>query len=63
MSDEVGLSVHPPTELGRRYVDAMGIVNQRIAGVADRALLVVAGRALDLRAGEVAALERRSDPS
>ena len=55
--------MHPPTELGRRYVDAMGIVNQRIAGVADRALLVVAGRALDLRAGEVAALERRSDPS
>lgn len=48
VSEEVGLAVHPPTELGRRYVDAVGTMNQRVAAVADRVLFVVAGRALDL---------------
>lgn len=48
VSEEVGLAVHPPTEAGRRYVEAMGALNQRVAAVADRALLVVAGRAVEL---------------
>lgn len=48
VSEEVGLAVHPPTEAGRRYTEAVGALNQRIAAVADRALLVVAGRALEL---------------
>ncbi len=48
VSDEVGLAVHPPSEAGRRYVDAVGALNQRIAAAADRVLLVVAGRALEL---------------
>ncbi len=48
VSEEVGLAVHPPSELGRRYVDAMGTLNQRVAAVADRCLLVVAGRTLEL---------------
>ncbi|MBA2695313.1 MAG: bifunctional adenosylcobinamide kinase/adenosylcobinamide-phosphate guanylyltransferase [Actinobacteria bacterium] len=48
VSEEVGLAVHPPTALGRRYVDALGVLNQRVAAIADRALLVVAGRTLEL---------------
>jgi adenosyl cobinamide kinase/adenosyl cobinamide phosphate guanylyltransferase len=48
ISNEVGLGVHPDTPLGRRYRDVLGLVNQRWAGVADDALLMVAGRALRL---------------
>ena len=48
VSEEVGLAVHPPTELGRRYIDAMGTLNQQVAKIADRALFVVAGRTIEL---------------
>lgn len=48
VSEEVGLAPHAPTELGRRFVDQLGLLNQRVAAVADRALLVVAGRTLEL---------------
>jgi adenosyl cobinamide kinase/adenosyl cobinamide phosphate guanylyltransferase len=48
VSDEVGLSVHAPTEAGRRFADALGLVNTAVAAVADRALLVVAGRVAPL---------------
>ena len=47
VSEEVGLAIHPATELGRRYVDAVGMLNQRIAEIADRVLLVVAGRSIE----------------
>jgi adenosyl cobinamide kinase/adenosyl cobinamide phosphate guanylyltransferase len=48
VSEEVGLSVHATTEAGRRFADALGALNIMVARVADRALLVVAGRALPL---------------
>lgn len=48
VSEEVGLSVHAPTEAGRRFADALGALNIMVARVADRALLVVAGRGLPL---------------
>jgi len=48
VTNEVGLGVHPPTELGRRYQDLLGRVNQLAVAAAGRALLVVAGRALPL---------------
>jgi adenosylcobinamide kinase/adenosylcobinamide-phosphate guanylyltransferase len=48
VSDEVGLGVHPESEVGRRFRDALGMVNQRVAEVADHVYLVVAGRALAL---------------
>lgn len=50
VSEEVGLAVHPPTEAGRRFTDAVGDCNRRLAEVANRALLVVAGRTLELGA-------------
>jgi adenosyl cobinamide kinase/adenosyl cobinamide phosphate guanylyltransferase len=48
VSDEVGFGVHPSTEAGRRFRDALGLVNQAVSAVADEALLVVAGRVLRL---------------
>jgi len=48
VSEEVGLGVHPSTEVGRRYRDALGVVNQAVAVAADDVMLVVAGRALRL---------------
>jgi adenosyl cobinamide kinase/adenosyl cobinamide phosphate guanylyltransferase len=50
VSDEVGLSVHAPTEAGRRFAEELGLVNAAVAAVADRALLVVAGRVAPLAA-------------
>ena len=49
VSDEVGLGVHPSTEVGRRFRDALGAANRSVAAEADRVLLVVAGRALELQ--------------
>ncbi len=48
VSEEVGLSVHPPTEPGRRFADALGALNTAVATVADRVLLCVAGRVVPL---------------
>ncbi len=48
VSDEVGLGVHPSTESGRRFRDALGLVNQAVAAVAAEVVLVVAGRTLRL---------------
>jgi adenosyl cobinamide kinase/adenosyl cobinamide phosphate guanylyltransferase len=48
VSEEVGLAVHAPTEAGRRFADVLGDVNVAVAAVADRVLLVVAGRVLSL---------------
>jgi adenosylcobinamide kinase/adenosylcobinamide-phosphate guanylyltransferase len=43
VSNEVGQGVHPPTALGLRFADLLGLVNQRIAAAADRVTLLVAG--------------------
>jgi len=48
VAEEVGLAVHPPTEVGRRFVDAIGECNRKLAMIADRVLLVVAGRVVEL---------------
>ena len=46
VSPEVGLTVVPATEAGRRFADELGTVNQRLAAVCDRVVLVVAGQPL-----------------
>jgi adenosylcobinamide-GDP ribazoletransferase len=51
VSEEVGLGVHPPTEVGRRFADRLGEINRRVAELSDRCLLVVAGRVVELPAG------------
>jgi len=51
VSDEVGLGVHPSTDVGQRFRDALGSVNLAVAEVSDRVLLVIAGRALTLEPG------------
>ncbi len=48
VSEEVGMSVHPESPLGRDFRDALGDLNQDVARVADVVQLVVAGRVLTL---------------
>ena len=48
VSEEVGLGVHPSSEVGGRFRDALGVLNQRVAELADEVRLVVAGRTLRL---------------
>ena len=59
VSNEVGEGVHPPTELGRRFRDLLGAVNQRIAAAADRVTLMVAGIPVPIK--HAAARPPRSD--
>ena len=54
VSDEVGMGVHPSSELGRRFRDVLGELNQAVAATADEVLLVVAGRVLPLAGVPVA---------
>ena len=54
VSNEVGSGVHPPTELGRRYCDLLGELNQRVAALADSVVLMVAGVPLIIK-GQVPA--------
>ncbi|ROZ87653.1 nicotinate-nucleotide--dimethylbenzimidazole phosphoribosyltransferase [Gordonia sp. OPL2] len=50
ISPEVGLSVVPPTPAGRRFQDELGALNEAVAAVCDRVVLLVAGRVLELPA-------------
>ncbi len=49
VSNEVGWGVHPETPLGRRFRDALGLVNQAVARAADEVVLLVAGCPLWLK--------------
>ncbi len=49
VTNEVGSGVHPETELGRRYRDLLGKVNQILVGASERSFLLVAGRAIALQ--------------
>ena len=51
VSSEVGLSLVPPEPLGRRFQDLLGLVNQRIAKVAGKVYLVVAGIPVPIKDG------------
>jgi adenosylcobinamide kinase / adenosylcobinamide-phosphate guanylyltransferase len=43
VSNEVGAGVHPPTQIGLRFRDVLGEVNQRLAAASDRVTYMVAG--------------------
>jgi len=49
VSNEVGSGVVPAYELGRRFRDLVGELNQRVACVADTVLLMVAGLPFPLK--------------
>ena len=49
VSPEVGLTVVPATAAGRRFADELGTLNQRLAGVCDRVVLVVAGHPVTVK--------------
>jgi adenosylcobinamide kinase/adenosylcobinamide-phosphate guanylyltransferase len=49
VSPEVGLTVVPQTVSGRRFADELGSLNQRLAGLCDRVVLVVAGQPLTVK--------------
>lgn len=51
VSNEVGSGVHPATESGRSFRDAQGLLNQRVAEVADRVELLVAGLPIVAKGG------------
>jgi adenosylcobinamide kinase / adenosylcobinamide-phosphate guanylyltransferase len=51
VSNEVGCGVHPETALGRRFRDALGLVNQAVARAADEVVLMVAGCPLWVKGG------------
>jgi adenosylcobinamide kinase/adenosylcobinamide-phosphate guanylyltransferase len=49
VANEVGFGVIPLGELTRRYVDEAGWLNQAVARLADRVILVAAGLPLTLK--------------
>jgi adenosylcobinamide kinase / adenosylcobinamide-phosphate guanylyltransferase len=49
VTNEVGLSIVPDTPLGRRFRDAQGILNQRVAAAVDNVVFVAAGLPLLLK--------------
>jgi adenosylcobinamide kinase/adenosylcobinamide-phosphate guanylyltransferase len=49
VSNEVGLGLVPDNELGRKFRDAQGRLNQKIADIADRVVFMAAGLPLVLK--------------
>jgi adenosylcobinamide kinase/adenosylcobinamide-phosphate guanylyltransferase len=51
VTNEVGMSVHPPTPLGRAFVEICGRAHQRVARAADEVYLAVLGTVVRIRPG------------
>ncbi len=49
VSHEVGLTVVSATASGRRFTDELGALNQRLAALCDRVVLMVAGQPLQIK--------------
>ena len=62
VSPEVGLSLVPTTPVGRAFADALGTVNQELAGACDRVAFVVAGRPTWIKTGPDSGAENGAAP-
>ena len=49
VSPEVGLTVHGTTASARRFTDELGTLNQRLAALCERVVLIVAGQPLTIK--------------
>lgn len=49
VTNEVGMSIHPATELGRAFVEVVGFAHQRLSGVTDNLYLAVLGVVTEIR--------------
>jgi adenosylcobinamide kinase/adenosylcobinamide-phosphate guanylyltransferase len=49
VSPEVGMTVVPETVAGRKFADELGTLNQRLATLCDRVVLVVAGQPITVK--------------
>ncbi|OBK50905.1 bifunctional adenosylcobinamide kinase/adenosylcobinamide-phosphate guanylyltransferase [Mycobacterium kubicae] len=49
VSPEVGLTVVPATASGRRFADELGDLNQQVAALCERVVLVVAGQPVPIK--------------
>jgi adenosylcobinamide kinase/adenosylcobinamide-phosphate guanylyltransferase len=43
ISNELGMGIHAETEVGRKFTDLQGWVNQYVASIADKVILMVSG--------------------
>lgn len=43
VTNEVGLGIMPDNQLGRRFIDELGSLNQRVASLSDEVIMMVAG--------------------
>ncbi len=49
ISNEIGMGMHADTEIGRKFADLQGWINQHIAQSADKAIFMVSGLPLELK--------------
>jgi adenosylcobinamide kinase/adenosylcobinamide-phosphate guanylyltransferase len=49
ISNEIGMGMHADTEIGRKFADLQGWINQHIAAKADKAIFMVSGLPLELK--------------
>jgi adenosylcobinamide kinase/adenosylcobinamide-phosphate guanylyltransferase len=49
ISNEIGMGVHAETEIGRKFTDLQGWMNQYIAAKADKVILMVSGIPLTIK--------------
>ena len=59
VSNEVGSGVVPPYRSGRAYRDFLGQMNQKVAQIADRVILMVAGMPMTVKVKESQSTETR----
>lgn len=53
ISNEIGMGVHATTEVGRKFTELQGWMNQYIAKYADKAVLMVSGIPVEIKGTEV----------